>query len=706
MARSQATPVTDLTSLADYFPENTLVFASARTDSGYVEELDSFLVHINANLGGKLPSDISVVDALDQFSFSATGRSFDRAFGAWLGDSVAVGLTDITGISNSDDASLMIAAEITDRDAATEFLVPLVNNPVVTETPDYTFYAPTSAFDRTFVLIADNVVLFGNTDDIVSAFEDGFSNLSGNAMFGATQTALPNGDYNIFAYIDIEGLTRDFVDLVSDQVGVLGGMDSYLANAQSPSGAISVGFTAIDERNLVMDMAVVLSDEAMAMQADAPGNIAQSPIDPDFARHIPADAQLVVHDNGFGPEFLAVFDALNALGPAFQEIIDLGVNVADQFGAFSSVDPLAEEIVRGFDISVINFGGVLKNYAIQIFAGFTGMHLEDDVLSWMTGDYATFLRVLPLSGEIPFTIDGGFVTTATDPAQAGDVVSGLARAAELYELDFEREDIGGDALVLTAPIRGLLNLAGLSMDDLLATPEFDVIVGANDDVFVVGTRAGAKFALDSVGDSLLDDPAYAYAADTLFLDDTLFVWYIGTSGMVNAVLELEDEIGSDAGEIAAVLSQLESATITGNQSADGRTSVVRMSLTIPESVDEAILEPLLPPTATPTDIPIPPTIEPTSTATSALPTATATLALLTATMTLGLPTSTVTVTRTPTATQTPLPTGTWTSTPSPTLPPSPTPAPPPTLTEAPPIATSTPVPPTPVPPTAETTASL
>jgi len=32
-----------------------------------------------------------------------------------------------------------------------------------------------------------------------------------------------------------------------------------------------------------------------------------------------------------------------------------------------------------------------KNAITPIFAGLTGLNLEDDVLSWMNGDYASYL---------------------------------------------------------------------------------------------------------------------------------------------------------------------------------------------------------------------------------------------------------------------------------------------------------------------------
>jgi hypothetical protein len=119
----------------------------------------------------------------------------------------------------------------------------------------------------------------------------------------------------------------------------------------------------------------------------------------------------------------------------------------------------------------------------------------------------------------------------------------------------------------------------------LATEEFALMVGANDDVFSAGTRPGVEFALDPSGDSLRDNPAFSHAADELFLPDATTIVYLSTGGFVETMLNLDvPNLGDQEAQAAAYfLSQVESLTLS-TSTPDTGVSLARMTLTIPEEV--------------------------------------------------------------------------------------------------------------------------
>lgn len=589
----------ELTALARYYPADTPIFAAIRTDDAYIDELDGVLSLLNRNFDGELlPPGFGLIDLLDQFAFDATGRSFERAFG-WLGNTAALGITDLESLMTEPVPSLVIAFEVADFEAAREFWTMALDQPVeITEADDYITF---ESWDTGLVLTEDVALLAPSLALAMAAHKTGDDNLSGGEMFNATYDLLPRDSYNITLYIDNESLLA-FNEMLTMMALAespepmpfdLSTLNMSMAG-QNAARAMAVAFTIVDGRNLVVDLAVLVDE---AIQQAMPGYVEPVPVDLDFAAYLPAYSQLVALGSGFGPQVMSIFAALDAIGPMLQDVIDLmlpALMMEMQAGPGMGMGPgmagqpdAAEvlEMLEALDVSVFNLGGLLYNALETVFAGFTGLNLEADVLSWMTGDYGMFISLIPVETALEFTFDVGFVTEATDPAAAAAVVAQLIEAANAYRLGSSVETLGaGEALVLTAPVRLLLLALDLGLpNELIAgTPELDLLVGADDEVFVFSSRPGAAFALERASASLLDDPAYAYAQDTLFLADTTAVLYIGTP---NLVQNLPVNVIGDpfaVVQMQLMLSQIESATITGSMTDGG--AVSRLTLTLPEMV--------------------------------------------------------------------------------------------------------------------------
>lgn len=585
-----ATPVDDLTQLADYFPDDTAIFAAMRTDDAFITELDNLLAALIAVLPPDTLPDTSLRGLLNLTAFGMFGGNFDTAVRPWLGNSAAIGLFDIeallmmgSGVAFSMDElmepasqeiPLVAAVEITDRAGAEQALGSMGMDFVVIDFDDFTLLALP---DGSAVLVADDVLLLGTLDTVVAFYEDVDVALSENEDFQDALDALPASSYNAVVYVDALGLVEGFAPEVLDfTLPGFPALDELL-------GSVALGLTILDGRTLALDLALVGPD--MDTLRGIPGYVDATPVDLNFAGNIPAGAQLVIHDNGLGPEFNAVLDMVSAIGPILSEFDAMGM--LEDMGGMG-------DLPVDIDLSSINLGGVSRTALTVIFAGFTGLNLQNDVLSWMTGDYATFARLLPLDSEMGFTVDAGVVIAATDPEAAAAVVSGIQYAAGQYDLDNRIEAIGGgEALVLTAPIRAFFP-EDFPRDVLQSTPALDLLIGANDSVFAVGSRPAVSFALDGSGGSLLDDPVFQYA-QTLFLEDTALVWYIGLPSLLEALPALAPVTSLyNLYDFVAVARAIESATITARVNDSGAT-VARLTLTLEdEPVSLAPFEPSMP----------------------------------------------------------------------------------------------------------------
>ncbi len=110
----------------------------------------------------------------------------------------------------------------------------------------------------------------------------------------------------------------------------------------------------------------------------------------------------------------------------------------------------------------------------------------------------------------------------------------------------------------------------------------DLVIGANDAVFVAGTRAAATFSLAPPAGSLAEDPAFV-AAQAYLLEDTEMLWYVGVGPLLTFVEKtaaLDRPLVTRAAEhIGAVLRLFESAAMSAF-TADNGDTVTRFVLTL------------------------------------------------------------------------------------------------------------------------------
>lgn len=566
-----AVPTADLTALSSVFPANTAIFAAIRTDDGYIETLDGVIARINQ----VLPASDQIDSLRETFEMGAgmMGGSFDSVFRSWLGDTAALGV-DISLLIDEDDDNDYLAATlaiaVTDSAAAVEFARGLLSSQgnfdaryTVEVSDGVTFFRPTTDGPRLDGVIpfmfTENYVVMGNLAPVMNRM----ARLDTNARFSETMSALPLDDYNIALYIDSRALFDAQMTMLSDMgdMAEMGETIGMLAGIINNLGSIGIGFTVVDGRSLTIDIASTAAPEAIAgaLGLDAGSMVVAQPIDPAFARFIPAGTPIVTHVTNLSGAYDALLTGLRA-----------GVSLG-------SDDEAVEEALAEIESGI---AGV--EFAIR---GLTGLDLEDDILSWMTGDLAiwlgptpTFAQATSLSGGLAggLPVDFGILIDArADPDNAAALVEGLKSALTFAARQIPA-DSGTTITVADESIGGNAGVSATIVDRSLPFP-IELVIGASADVFVIGTRAAAEAALDP-GAGLDSDPAYQEALGYA-LADTLQLHYLAGAPFAPLLNLMPMEGGADDAQARVDFVSLLSSSSISSATVDG-ISYVRLVLTL------------------------------------------------------------------------------------------------------------------------------
>ena len=569
-----AVPTADLTALSSVFPANTAIFAAIRTDDGYIETLDGVIARINQ----VLPASDQIDSLRDTFEMGAgmMGGSFDSVFRSWLGDTAALGV-DISYLIDEDDDNDYLAATlaiaVTDSAAAVEFARGLLSSQgdfdaqyTVEVSDDVTFFRPTTSEPRLDGVIpfmfTENYVVMGNLTPVMNRM----ARLNTNAGFNETMSALPLDDYNIALYIDTRALFDAQMTMLAmqnsgRQMAEMAEMIGMLAGISNNLGSIGIGFTVVDGRSLTIDIASTADPEAIAgaLGLDAGAMVVAQPIDPAFARFIPAGTPIVTHVTNLSGAYDALLTGLRA-----------GV-------ALGGDEDMAEEALAEIESGI---AGV--EFAIR---GLTGLDLEDDILSWMTGDLAIWLGLTPTFAEATslfgglaagLPVDFGILIDArANPDNAAALVEGLKNALTFAARQVPA-DSGTTITVADENIGGNAGVSATIVDRSLPFP-IELVIGASADVFVIGTRAAAEAALNP-GAGMDSDPAYQEALGYA-LADTVQLQYLAGAPFAPLFNLLPMEGGADDAQALVDFVSLLSSSSISSATADG-IAYVRLVLTL------------------------------------------------------------------------------------------------------------------------------
>jgi hypothetical protein len=341
-----------------------------------------------------------------------------------------------------------------------------------------------------------------------------------------------------------------FMQASLDQIMAMSPRDAAQFESMLPLvgtfGDLGLGMTLLDGRSLAMDVSMTFDSEAMAAMMPA-----VAPFDPAFAEHLPSGTQL----------------AIQGADPAayFEQMMTSLTMLAEVQPGFDQGSPA--EIMAGLE------------FAIQ---GVTGLDLQDDILSWMTGQYAIGMSIdlpiltegSPSEDDVARAFQFAFVAENTTGEGAQALVTGLttgltqlSQASPGNEVTLSEETMGGaPALVISIESRGMRD-------------PFQIVIGGNESVFVIGTPAMAQAALSPDG-GLNSDPGYQDAA-AVALDSAVQFLY-GNGDLLNTLLEVSlfgRPVGDEASELA-IGPLFSSASISATYTQDDVSA--RMVLTVAE----------------------------------------------------------------------------------------------------------------------------
>ena len=578
-----ATPIDDLNDLAQYYPEDTIAYGVFRLDDGYRDTLQSVINLVGENFARDefVPAVFELPPLpiiLDQVLLGGLSEFLDLDFNAWTGDSIALGL-----LSPLEAEAVLITLALSDTDA---FLADIADTSPdlaeveITQVDDVTQVTLTFSGDNLEIVVADDTLFLAENVELAlaAATADG-AGLLDNAMFNDTMTQMPGDEYNALAYIDGQRLSDEFLRLMAefDDMGMSAIFEA--ANMSETNGAIGIGLTALDGRTLALDLATVPTNpDAYTAR---PGFVLQESVSAGFAANIPGYTQLLIHDYDIQADFQAVIDALDATMPILQSQLEAIIENQDMgFG------PEAD-MLRSLDLSTINLGGVIKHSIIPLFAGFTGLNLEDDVLAWMTEDIALTTSIIPVDGDLGFSFDITLLAATSDIEAKTTVINALGRAAQLYGIPrvFAQDSI---AVSFPTVLPQLVSIITGLPDDVTAIEALDFVVAANDDMLAMGSRPGVDLALSGEGDTLADNPVFQSAAGYI-VPDAYTVWFVNGQEIAKGIEYLLPLAGDNAYDQFDILSlqflvaQMESMTISANMDESGATAS-RLTITLAENV--------------------------------------------------------------------------------------------------------------------------
>ncbi|NDJ59794.1 MAG: DUF3352 domain-containing protein [Chloroflexi bacterium] len=558
VAPAAATPIDELTDLGRYFPAGTPIFATIRTDDAYIDTLDSVL----ATVADALPADAGLdgvsLRALLNMAFGF-GMSFDADIRPWLGDSVALGLTSIDALTDADpfndQEGVVIAIALADAEAAEAFFVDgmMQGDDFVTETVgDFTVYSSEAGDDGALAIGADVALLgLGSVADL--QLDGDFTPLTADPAFTELTGLMPADEYNIFIYAALNDFFDAFVSMMTADAP---GMDmqafEMLQGLTASVGSYGLGFTVLDGRSLTIDLVGTLGDTS-AIEALGLPVLPTGTVDLAFANRIPAGTAIVTHADNLRQ----IYDSFIA---------------GFELGAQTSGDPEAGEEI-GQALEQVDF----------IIRGLTGLDLEEDILSWMTGDFAIHLglsesaqeatSLFGFLGALP--VDFGLLIEATEPDVAANLASGLADA-----IDFAASQIDEDddlQLTVTNETSAGTSVVVVTVDAPDLPFPLELLIAGNDEVFALGTRAAVEAALDPAT-GLNDDPQFNEAL-AYVLDAPNQIHYL--SGVSLQALSALATTEDDQAVLESALGLISSSTISSAVIGDNA-SAIRLVLTLPE----------------------------------------------------------------------------------------------------------------------------
>jgi hypothetical protein len=474
IAQNSANLTTADSPLASMMPDTVGIYATSRVGADVIAEIDA----MNARIYDRLPESMAFptdsVDSIMRQLFAEQRQDWDEIIGL-VGDYAAIGIEPVGGLENGEDPLVLFAIEITDQKGAEDLFVKATesNSDEIVRTRIRTNVYFTSEREDFTVILTPNHFIATNYPDFTPVVE---SPLSESEAYTSAIAMLPAEHYNAFVYVSEAILELAFSEIrETEQLEQLG-------FKPEDAGAVVVGTTMLGSSTYAIDVAV---------QTLSP--MPTSFVSTDFLEGMPSSTDAFIVATDLTNVYNSITDSIGAMARANDE-----------------PDPTED---------------------IAAMAGFIGLDLEEDILSWTTGGYGVFAGtdVLSLINEFMETgsvseinVDAGIIIEATDVGKAKNTAAKLgeimAQMAEgIDEVTITQDDTATN-IILSAPI-----------DPSMPPIELEFVLTATDTFFFFGTRS----ALDKImsGDTLATDVDFAKSTQ-FYLENPTSVTFISSDGVI------------------------------------------------------------------------------------------------------------------------------------------------------------------------------
>lgn len=570
-----AIPTSDLASMASYYPANAVFYVGFRTDQAFIDTLDGVISRVE-QIGDPSANGSNLLEGLDEAAQTLTSNpsaTFLETFRPLLGNIGAVGTTDAFPLidedpTNDDKAGIGVALQITDRAGVTALLQDMIsandaNAMFVVESTDTADTIVPSDSNQMpvpyYFYVGNDVLLVGNTDAVLNSVSL-TNTLAGSEDFNSTISQLPNGDYNIAAYLAIGPIARAQITSLEAMTADMPELDAQMAQLDALSGVydsingVAIGFVILEEVHFTMDFYASIDSSAYLEQLGISPDVLAgfTPFDPAFASRLPADAAAVILSSNLG----ANID--NSLSTNLQMMGDMQGMGAEELEAA---------------LNQINF----------VLRGATGLTL-DEITASLNGQFALGLSINPEAlmagmmgggestadlfgfGLVFENVDGGVQPLYDGIAQA---VQQFLPMAEESGITLEALDVqGGSGWTITIPPQ----TTDLSYPLLIQ-------MAVNDSVFVLGTPDYVTQALSADG-GLAADASFQSSLSTSLPGAPAFLYLAPSAVSILDLVARGTSANEGASSVGAILDSLNISsglTAEGSLSAAGRAVITLQS---------------------------------------------------------------------------------------------------------------------------------
>ena len=481
----QAQAVAEPQSMAQYVPADSEVFFAIRTDGAFLDELSGIINGVVTKLPPIISAQAQNLD-LKTLLEAQVGSLAETG----VGDYVAVSMSNTVVLydqdnTNDDDIVFYVVVDLNDRAKFEALFEKSVPNAQKTAENGATVYSgPEGSSDQGRLIVQDNLAYLTNTTAVPSG-----NMLSSDGLFANTIASLPEPSYNFLVYADFGPL---FEALMTQMPAQSTEMFDMMGVDFTQMGPVAMGGTILDGKALVIDSYSPSFTAMMPMTGM---------VDPEFATNIPAGFSFMVHGTDIKTSANAGLDFIYK---------------ANEAQGGSNPIPSREEL-----------NSQLKT--------FLGIDIDNDILGWMTGDYALVadldmmaaldamdsgnLTDITLAPRFAFIVEGD---ASEKPAKVAQVIGNLLVA--------QTKDIP-DAPKITLTTEDSLTTVIIEDVPLSQNPEIlvDIEIAGNGDVFVVGDQETVEAILSGEGDRLTGDASFV-DAQKYILPNASNIAYAGGEG--------------------------------------------------------------------------------------------------------------------------------------------------------------------------------